>query len=138
MTVFSWRKRSVAALVGVAVVVLALTGCAPQLSSPVGTWQAAGEDEGTLLINADGTFEADHVSYDFVHDRDAKNDFSASGSWRLVRDGTEIKLHVVEATRGGMDIEPASFSVGFSAGLMRFHDAEETVGIEFRLEDPDE
>lgn len=138
MTALVRTQRMVAVFGGAVAVVLALTGCAPQLSSPVGTWRAAGEDEGTLLVNADGTFEADHVSYDFVHDRDAEADFSASGTWRLVRDGTEIKLHVVEASRGGLDIEPVSFSVGFSTGVMRFHDAEEIVGIEFRLEDPDE
>ncbi|MGJ0389602.1 hypothetical protein [Microbacterium sp. CGR1] len=129
------RQARIAMPLGVAVVALALIGCAPQLSSPIGLWRAAGDDEGTLVINADGTFAADHVSYDLVHDRDSENDFSAEGTWRLVRGGAEIKLHVVEAERAGFDVGPASFSVGFVNGVIRFTDPDETVGIEFRIED---
>ena len=132
------RRRGVVVAGGGIVVAVVLTGCAPQLSSPVGVWRAIGDDEGALIVNADGTFTSDAVSYDLVNDRDSDNDFSGAGTWRLVRGGTEIKLHIIEAERGGLEVEPASFSVGFADGVMRFHDAEETVGIEFRIEDPAE
>ncbi|MEV7611099.1 hypothetical protein AB0N61_16545 [Microbacterium sp. NPDC089320] len=129
------QRRGVAVAGGGIVVAVVLTGCAPELSSPVGVWEAVGDDEGALIVNADGTFAADAVSYDLVNDRDSDNDFSGAGTWRLVRGGTEIKLHIIEAERGGFEVEPASFSVAFANGVMRFHDAEETVGIEFRIEE---
>lgn len=132
------RDRRVAELLGAAAVVIALSGCAPQISSPVGVWKATGQDEGTLVINADGTFEAEGVSYDLIHDRDTDSDFSAEGIWRLVRGGSEIKLHFTAARRGRLDVDPASFSTDFTSGAMRFADPDETVGIELRIQPRDE
>ncbi|MEV8249601.1 hypothetical protein AB0O87_01590 [Microbacterium sp. NPDC076768] len=117
-------------------VVLALTGCTgPQLASPVGEWVAIEDDYGTLSIHSDGTFAITDASYNPLEQRDADDDFNATGTWRIFPDDTELSLVFVEASQGDSDVSPAGFDVPFRSGTIRFHDPDDVLDIEFRLAD---
>lgn len=120
----------------VLVVLLGLTSCttSPQLTSPVGEWVAVDDDTGTLTIRENGTFSVTHASYNPIQARDATGDFNASGTWLVVRDGTEVKLNFTQATQGDFDVQPGGISVHYSSGSIRFHDPDEILDIEFRLD----
>lgn len=118
------------------VLLLGLTGCAPnpQLTLPVGEWVAVDDDHGTLVIRDDGTFTVTDASYNPIQDRDAADDFNAWGTWSVVRDGSEVKLNFKEAAQGDFDVQPGGFFLSFTSGAIRFHDPDEVLDIEFRLQ----
>jgi len=111
-------------------------GCAsgPQLTSPVGEWIAIDDDHGTLVIRENGTFTVTDASYNPIQARDAANDFNASGTWALVRDDAELSLDFKEARQGDFDVQPGGFFLSFTSGTIRFHDPDEVLDIEFRLQ----
>ncbi|MEX0161395.1 MULTISPECIES: hypothetical protein [unclassified Microbacterium] len=134
MTALVRTQRMIAALGGVVAVVLTLTGCAPQISSPVGTWRAVGEDTGTLTVHEDGTFVMHGASFNPLGYVDA-GDFAGVGTWDTYPDDPEVVLRFSQAASDGFRVEPASLSRAFASGAIRFTDPDETVGIEFRIED---
>ncbi|WP_146115364.1 hypothetical protein [Microbacterium sp. MYb62] len=131
----SRRRNWTAANITIAAI-LALTGCAgPQITSPVGEWVAIEDDHGTLSIRSDGTFTITDASYNPLEDRDADNDFTATGAWRIVRDDAEVLFDFEEASEGNWDVEPSGIAVPFRSGTIRFHDPDDVLDIEFRLVD---
>ncbi len=132
------RRRGVAVVAGGIIVALFLAGCAPQVASPIGQWRAVGEDTGTLTVNEDGSFALSGASFNPIDDRDADGDFSGYGTWDAYPDRPEIVLRFSGASQGDRRVQPSSPSADFRSGVMRFTDPDETVGIEFRIEDPAE
>ncbi len=118
-------------------VMLGLTGCthAPHITSPIGLWEAVGDDNGTLTINRDGTFTMTDASFNPLQYRDTQSDFRGSGAWRLSSDGEEVILRFLEATNAGFVVEPSARRPNFTSGTIRFEDPEQTASIEFRLTD---
>lgn len=126
------RHRTPAAITIAAV--LALTGCTtPQITSPIGEWVAVEDDHGVLTIRPDGTFTMTEVSFNPLQYRDADDDFNAAGTWRLIRDDTEIALDFEEASQGKWNVDPSGRAVPFSSGTIRFHDPDDVLDIKFRL-----
>ncbi len=130
------RSRSVAIVSLALSSALCLVSCAPgpQLTSPVGEWVAIGDDSGTLVIREDGTFNVTNASYNPIQARDADDDFNGTGTWRLVRDDSEVKLNFKQARQGDFDVQPGGFFLSFASGTIRFHDPDEVLDIEFRLQ----
>ena len=114
--------------------VLVLTGCSsPQLSSPVGEWVTVDGDHGTLSIRADGTFSMTDSSYNPLQYREADNDFDATGTWLMTPNNPDVKLNFKMATQGTMSVSPGGFDVSFNSGVIRLHDPDDVLDIEFRL-----
>lgn len=113
----------------------ALTGCStapsPALTSPTGTWNATGEDSGLLKIHDDGDFSFTDASYNPVDGIDAKNDFNAIGTWKLVSDGTEILFTFAQATQGSFEVTGGAIASPFTSGTISFTNGEETASITF-------
>lgn len=131
----SHRRNRIAASITIAAV-LALTGCAGlQITSPVGEWVAVDDDHGTLSIRPDGTFTITDASYNPLEDRDADNNFNATGTWRIFPDDTELSLVFTEASQGDSEVSRAGFDVPFRSGTIRFHDPDAVLDIEFQLVD---
>ncbi|MFJ4175448.1 hypothetical protein [Microbacterium sp. NPDC089696] len=106
--------------------------------SPVGTWEATGDDRGTIALDADGTFRAFDVSYNLLDGYRTDGDlFFARGEW-WVEEGPEIRLRFTRAEYGCQYIDPVTTSIPFPIGTLRFGDVEGFTSIEFRKLDPDE
>ncbi len=130
------RRQSLPVASVTVAVALVLAGCAgPQLTSPVGEWGAVDNDHGVLSIRSDGTFTITDASFNPLEDRDADNDFNATGTWRVFPDEAELTLVFLEASQGDWDVSRASFDVPFRSGTIRFHDPDDVLDIEFRLVD---
>lgn len=134
MTLTLFRQRA-ATLIMIIVAMLVLAGCAPgaNLASPVGVWEATGDDNGTLTINADGTFTINDASFNLIQYRGADDNFNSSGTWRLIREESEVSLRFYEASQGDFNVGPGGIQADFRTGTMRFHDPDEIASIEFRL-----
>lgn len=135
---FILRARS--AIVAVALVlatILTLASCAPApaVTSPIGLWEAVGDDNGTLTINRDGTFTMTDTSFNPLQHRDTQDDFRGSGVWETFSDDPPLVLRFDEATNDGFPVDPADLQVDFTSGTIRFEDPEQTASIEFRLTD---
>ncbi|MGO2521107.1 MAG: hypothetical protein ACTH8F_13370 [Microbacterium sp.] len=135
MTSTGLSAMRTAALAFIIVAILVLAGCAPsvQLTSPVGVWEASGEDNGTLTINTDGTFTINDASFNLVQKRDADDNFNGSGTWRTFPDDPELILYFDEASQGDFNVEPAGRRADFASGTLRYFHPEQTASIEFRL-----
>jgi len=118
-------------------VTLGLTGCtpAPAVTSPIGLWEAVGDDNGTLTINRDGTFTMTDTSFNPLQYRDTQDNFRGSGVWETYSDDPPLVLRFDEATNDGFPVDPAARQVDFTSGTIRFEDPEQTASIEFRLTD---
>lgn len=133
------RTRLVGTICLLALAVLGLSGCAEDLSTPVGVWEAVGEDTGHLSIDSNGEFEAAGLSFNLLQRRDADDDFYGVGTWRLSADETEIILTFDRASQGDFTVHPIStVDVDFRSGWMFFSDVEDTASIELKVDDPDE
>ena len=130
------NPRPTAAALAIAAT-LTLTGCtpAPELTSPIGVWRATGDDNGTLAINADGTFTITDASFDLIWSTDTDNNFHGNGTWRVASNDIEVILEFKEAANGDFPVEPTAPSADYTSGTIRFEDPEQTVDIEFRLTD---
>lgn len=132
-----WRALFAALVLG-AVVIAVLTACAPKVASPVGVWEATGEDSGTIVLDADGGFRAFDVSYNLVAGYRTRGDlFLATGEW-WIDDGAEIRMRFSRAEYGGRHIDPVTTAVPFPIGTLRFGDVEGITSIEFRKLDSDQ
>ncbi|WP_431867200.1 hypothetical protein [Microbacterium paraoxydans] len=116
---------------------LGLASCtpAPHVTSPVGVWEAVGDDNGTLTINRDGTFTMSDASFNPLQYRDTQDNFRGSGVWETFSDDPPLVLRFDEATNDGFPVDPADLQVDFTSGSIRFEDPELTASIEFRLTD---
>ena len=135
---FKIRPPHTIAAVALALIpMLGLTGCAPapEITSPIGVWEAIGDDNGTLTINDDGTFTMNDASFNPLQYRDTLDDFRGSGVWQTFSDDPPLVLRFDEATNGGFPVEPGARQVDFTSGTIRFEDPELTASIEFRLTD---
>ena len=134
---FKIRPPHTIAAVALALIpMLGLTGCAPapEITSPIGVWEAIGDDNGTLTINDDGTFTMNDASFDPIWSTDS-DDFRGRGTWQTFSDDPPLVLRFDEATNGDFPVEPAVLQVDFTSGTIRFEDPELTASIEFRLTD---
>ncbi|WP_101847534.1 hypothetical protein [Zhihengliuella sp. ISTPL4] len=136
MTFILRTRTAIAAVAMTLALTLGLAACTsgPNLTSPIGVWEAVGDDTGTLAINADGTFALTGASFDVIWYLDSR-DFRGSGTWRLSSDGNQVILRFLEATSNGFSIEPTARRPDFTSGTIRFEDPEQTASIEFRLTD---
>ncbi|AVL96062.1 MULTISPECIES: hypothetical protein [Microbacterium] len=132
---FILRARSAIAAVALPLLtILTLASCAPApaVTSPIGVWEAVGDDNGTLTINRDGTFTMTDASFDPIWRTDSA-DFHGRGTWQTFSDDPPLVLRFDEATNDGFAVDPAGLQVDFTSGTIRFEDPEQTVNIEFRL-----
>lgn len=117
-------------------VTLGLAGCIPahHVASPIGVWEAVGDDTGTLTVNRDGTFTMSDASFDPIWFTDSV-DFHGRGTWETFSDDPPLVLRFDEAANGDFPVDPADRQVDFTSGSIRFEDPERTASIEFRLTD---
>lgn len=137
MTLKIRPPHTIAAVALALITMLGLTGCAPapEITSPIGVWEAVGDDNGTLTINEDGTFTMNDASFNPLQYRDTLDDFRGSGVWQTFSDDPPLVLRFDEATNGDFPVEPGARQVDFTSGTIRFEDPELTASIEFRLTD---
>jgi len=135
---FILRARSAIAAVALALIgLLGFASCtpAPHVTSPIGVWEAVGDDNGTLTINRDGTFTMSDASFNPLQYRDTQDNFRGSGVWETFSDDPPLVVRFDEATNDGFPVDPAARQVDFTSGTIRFEDPEQTASIEFRLTD---
>lgn len=128
-------SHTIAATALALVTMLVLTSCAPAVTSPIGVWEAVGDDNGTLTIKNDGTFTMTDASFNPLQYRATQDDFRGSGVWEIFSDDPPLVLRFDEATNGDFPVEPAALQVDFTSGTIRFEDPELTASIEFRITD---
>jgi len=135
----TYRLTRLTAAVGLLVLSsTAVSGCAEKVSSPVGVWEAVGEDHGMLTLDSDGGFVASDLSFNLLQERDADSDFDGNGTWRLSADGNEAILSFDRASQGDFTVGTVvSVPVDFVSGTMSFVDVEHTASIELRLSERD-
>ncbi|PRB17274.1 hypothetical protein [Microbacterium sp. MYb62] len=133
---FGFRPHRSAVAAAVALVaMLGFASCAPAVTSPIGVWEAVGDDNGTLTIKNDGTFTMTDASFNPLQYRATQDDFRGSGVWEIFSDDPPLVLRFDEATNGDFPVEPAALQVDFTSGTIRFEDPELTASIEFRITD---
>ena len=128
-------SHTIAAIALALITTLGITGCAPtpEITSPIGVWEAIGDDNGTLTINDDGTFTMIDASFNPLQYRDTLDNFRGSGVWQIFSDDPPLVLSFDEATNGDFPVDPGARQVDFTSGTIRFEDPEQTASIEFRL-----
>ena len=113
-----------------------LTSCGPAdtaVTSPVGTWRAISDDTGTLTFDDDGTFAFSGASFDPISARDDAAGYNGIGRWEL--SGSDANVYLIfTSTPQDPTSTGTQLSVSFMSGRIDFHDAEETAGIEFKLD----
>lgn len=135
----SLRLRFVAVLLPLCFATAMLSGCGEKISSPVGAWEATGDDHGVLILAATGEFEVLDLSFNLLQDRDADNDFFGVGRWRLSADEKEVILLFDRASQGDFIANTdVAVEVDFTSGSMYFVDVEDTAHIELRLSERDD
>lgn len=115
---------------------LSLTSCSPadtHVTSPIGTWRALPDDTGTLTFDDDGTFAFTDASFDPISSRDDAGGYDGGGRWELSGSNANVYL-IFTSTPQDPTSTGTHLSVTFASGQIDFHDAEETVGIEFKLD----
>ncbi|MEV8249543.1 hypothetical protein AB0O87_01300 [Microbacterium sp. NPDC076768] len=131
-------KRTSAIVALLLTTLLTLTSCTPPapLTTPVGVWEATEDDNGTLTINADGTFTITNASFNPIQYRDTDNNFNGTGTWHTFPNDPELILRFSEAANGDFAVAPTGRRVDFTSGTMLFTDPDELQSIEFRLTTP--
>jgi len=72
-------------------------------------------------------------SYNPLQYREADNDFDATGTWLMTPNNPDVKLNFKMATQGTMSVSRGGFDVSFNSGVIRLHDPDDVLDIEFRL-----
>lgn len=105
------------------------------VNSPVGTWNADGDDHATLRIDDDGTFTIAKASFDITTRQPTRSEFDGTGDWGLTSDGESILLDFTSASLSGFDLQThITLERSFQNGSILFEDPEQTHSITFRLQ----